>query len=185
MGFPHSSVGKESACNAGDPGLIPGSGRSAGEDKGYPLHYSGLENSMDCIVHGVTNSRHNWVTFTSLPFTLCKLTPAIDLILQPCDLICYRIEILRLHHVSLRSRLNCEVWWHFRFTDDKVEFQKGSLSSWAKVTKLLSEELGCWCFRWDLAKSPGNSSVQLWQSLLSHERSNCEIGCKVHYFIKS
>ena len=38
--FPHSSVGKESTCNAGDPGLIPGSGRSAGEGKGYPLQYS-------------------------------------------------------------------------------------------------------------------------------------------------
>ena len=52
-GFPHSSVGKESSCNAGDPGSIPGSGRSPGEGKGYPLQYSGLENSMDCIVHGV------------------------------------------------------------------------------------------------------------------------------------
>ena len=41
-GFPHSSVGKESACNAGDPGLIPGSGRSAGEGIDYPLQYSGL-----------------------------------------------------------------------------------------------------------------------------------------------
>ena len=39
-GFPHSSVGKESACNAGDPGLIPESGRSAGEGIGYPLQYS-------------------------------------------------------------------------------------------------------------------------------------------------
>ena len=39
-GFPDSSVGKESACNAGDPGLIPGSGRSTGEGIGYPLHYS-------------------------------------------------------------------------------------------------------------------------------------------------
>ena len=46
-GFPDSSVGKESACNAGEPGLIPGSRRSPGEGKGYPLHYSGLENSMD------------------------------------------------------------------------------------------------------------------------------------------
>ena len=44
---PGSSVGKESACNAGDPGSIPGSGRSPGEGKGYPLQYSGLENSMD------------------------------------------------------------------------------------------------------------------------------------------
>ena len=42
--FPDSSVGIESACNAGEPGLIPGSGRSAGEGKGYPLQYSGLEN---------------------------------------------------------------------------------------------------------------------------------------------
>ena len=40
MGFPHSSVGKESACNAGDPGSIPGLGRSTGEGKGYPLQYS-------------------------------------------------------------------------------------------------------------------------------------------------
>ena len=97
MGFPHSSVGKESACNAGDPqfdpwfgkfpwrrdrlptpvflcfpggsagkestwntgdlGSIPGLERSSGEGKGYPLQYSGLENSMECIVHGVAKSQ--------------------------------------------------------------------------------------------------------------------------------
>ena len=57
MGFPDSSVGKESTCNAGDPGLIPGSGRSPGGGIGYPLQYSGLENSMDCRVHGVAKSR--------------------------------------------------------------------------------------------------------------------------------
>ena len=96
VGSPDSSVGKESSCNAGDPSLIPGSGRSGGEGigyplqyscaslvaqliriclqcerpgfdpwvgkilwrrKGYPLQYSGLENSMDCIVRGVTKSR--------------------------------------------------------------------------------------------------------------------------------
>ena len=45
--LPGSSVGKEFACNAGDPSLIPGSGRSAGEGIGYPLQYSCLENSMD------------------------------------------------------------------------------------------------------------------------------------------
>ena len=55
--FPGGSVGKESACNAGHLGSIPGLGRSPGEGKGYPLQYSGLENSMDCIVHGVTKSR--------------------------------------------------------------------------------------------------------------------------------
>ena len=54
--FPCGSDGKESACNAGDLGSIPGLGRSPGDSNGYPLQYSGLENSMDCIVHGVTKS---------------------------------------------------------------------------------------------------------------------------------
>ena len=56
MGFHCGSTGKESACNAGDLGSIPGSGRSPGEGNGNPLQYSGLENSMDCIVHGVAKS---------------------------------------------------------------------------------------------------------------------------------
>ena len=55
-GFPHSSVGKESVCNAGDLGLIPGLGRSPEEGNGNPLQYSCLENPMDrgawkAIVH--------------------------------------------------------------------------------------------------------------------------------------
>ena len=49
---------KVSACNVGDLGSIPGLGRSRGEGKGYPLQYSGLENSMDCIVHGVAKSQN-------------------------------------------------------------------------------------------------------------------------------
>ena len=56
LGFPYSSTGKESACNAGDLGSIPGLGISSGEGKGYLHQYSGLENPMDCIVHGVTKS---------------------------------------------------------------------------------------------------------------------------------
>ena len=52
-----AQVVKESACNVGDLGSIPGLGRSPGEGKGYPLQYSGLENSMDCIVYRVTKSR--------------------------------------------------------------------------------------------------------------------------------
>ena len=52
-GFP---CGKESACNVGDPGPIPGLGGSPGEGKSYPLQYSGMENSMDCTVHGVAKS---------------------------------------------------------------------------------------------------------------------------------
>ncbi|CAI9162148.1 unnamed protein product [Rangifer tarandus platyrhynchus] len=49
--FPDSSVSKESTCHAGDPSSIPGSGRSPGEEKGCPLQYSGLENSMDYTGH--------------------------------------------------------------------------------------------------------------------------------------
>ena len=49
QGFPGSSVGKESVCNAGDVGSTPGLGRSSGERKGYPLQYSGLKNSKVCI----------------------------------------------------------------------------------------------------------------------------------------
>ena len=57
MGFPGGSAGKESACNAEDLGSISGLGRSPTEEKGYPLQYSGLENSMDYTVHGVTKSQ--------------------------------------------------------------------------------------------------------------------------------
>ena len=57
LGFPGGSAGKESACNEGDLGSFPELGRSPGEGKGYPLQYSGLENSMDRIVHGVAKSR--------------------------------------------------------------------------------------------------------------------------------
>ena len=62
---PDSLVGKESAGNAGDLGLIPGSGRSPGEGKGYPFQYSGLENFMDCIVHGVAKS---WTRLSDFHF---------------------------------------------------------------------------------------------------------------------
>ena len=56
LGFPGGSAGKDSACNVGYPGSIPGLRRSPEEGKGYPLQYSGLENAMDCIVHGVAKS---------------------------------------------------------------------------------------------------------------------------------
>ena len=61
LGFPHGSAGKESTCNAGDLGSIHELGRFPGEGKGYLLQYSGLENSMNCIVHEVTKS-HMWLS---------------------------------------------------------------------------------------------------------------------------
>ena len=68
LGFPCGSAGKESSCSVGDLVLIPGLGGSPGGGKGYPLQYSGLENSMDCIVHGVANSR---TQLSDFHFTAC------------------------------------------------------------------------------------------------------------------
>ena len=65
LSFPCGSAGKESARNAGDLGLIPGLRRSPGEGNDYPLQYSGLENSMDCIVHGVAK---NWTRLSGFHF---------------------------------------------------------------------------------------------------------------------
>ena len=81
VGFPDSSIGEESTCNAGDPGLVPQSGRSLGEGKGYPFQYSGLGNSMDCIVHRVTKSQTQLNDFhvhrASLVAQLVKNPPAM------------------------------------------------------------------------------------------------------------
>ena len=74
MGFPGGSDHKESACNAGDVGLIPGLGRFPGEGNGYPLQYPCLENSMDrgtwwATVHGIANSQTQLKRLTlALPF---------------------------------------------------------------------------------------------------------------------
>ena len=64
--FPSGSVVKNPLANAGDAGLFPGVGRSPGEGKGYPLQYSGLENSMNCIVHGIAK---NWTRLSDFHFT--------------------------------------------------------------------------------------------------------------------
>ena len=85
MGFPGGSDGKASVCNAGDSGLIPGLGRSAGEGNGSPLQYSCLENPMDgrawwATVHGVAKSRTRLTNFTSLqshPETSSQTHPEI------------------------------------------------------------------------------------------------------------
>ena len=65
VGFPYGSAGREATCNAGDLGSVPGLGRSPEEGKCYPLQYSGLENSMNCIVHRVTKS---WTRLSDFHF---------------------------------------------------------------------------------------------------------------------
>ena len=82
MGFPCGLAGKESTCNAGDLGSIPGLGRSPGEEKGYLLQYSGLENSTDCIDHGIEKSQ----TQLSGSLTTLKKT-------HRCEDDCYEEEV--------------------------------------------------------------------------------------------
>ena len=90
LGLPLGSAGEESACNAGDLGSFPGLGRSPGEGKGSPLQYSGLENSMDCIVHGVAK---NWTRLSNFHFTFltCFSHVVLKIGLQGC----YKGNILR------------------------------------------------------------------------------------------
>ena len=93
-GLTCGSAGEESSCNVGDLGAIPGLGRSPEERKGYPLQYSGLENSMDCIVHGVTKS---W-TWLSNFHLHCKPR---DGIVMPCVNVIF--SSLRNHCTVLHS----------------------------------------------------------------------------------
>ena len=76
MGFPGGSAGKESACKEGNLGLIPGLGRSPGEENSYPLQYSGLENAMDCIAHGVAKS---WTGLSDFYFHLSESVSPVSL----------------------------------------------------------------------------------------------------------
>ena len=123
-GFLGSSAGKECGCNAGDLGVIPGLGRSPGKRKGYPLQYSGLENSMDCIAHRVAKSRTRLsdFRFTSLGMDytspsirsgnigLSWLSDSLGLWTFPC-LWALSCKILMAKPVVLvHSTANC-VWW--------------------------------------------------------------------------
>ena len=91
------SAGKESSYNTGDLGWIPGLGRSPGEGKGYPLQYSGLENSMDCIVHGVVKSQTRLSNF-HFNF-LCSIIRRVKPVLQH---ICLQHYLLNIFSPLLR-----------------------------------------------------------------------------------
>ena len=125
MGFPCGSAGNESACNVGDLGSIPGLGRSPGEGKGYPLQYSGLENSMDSIVHGVAKSwdmteRLSLFTFSSMVGLRrsSKALPKIKLALKKghsyCLVVCCPSNPLQLSESSWNHYIweVCSTnWW--------------------------------------------------------------------------
>ena len=86
--FPGGSAGKEFACNVGGLGLIPGLGRSPGEGKGYPLQYSGLENSMNCIVHILAKS---WTWLSDFHFHFLILCSDFCLLISLILLFNFRI----------------------------------------------------------------------------------------------
>ena len=98
LSFPCGSAGKESICNVGDLGLKPGLGRSPGEGKGYPLQYSGLENSMDYIVHGVIKSQTK-LTFTFFHFQKSSQTSEEKKEGWKLQITYMRIPI-RYHHIQ-------------------------------------------------------------------------------------
>ena len=81
LGFHIGSSGKEPAYNVGDLDSIPGLVRSPEEGKGYPLQYSGLENSMDCVVHGVTKSR-TWLSEFHFHLLKQKMCNTYDLAIE-------------------------------------------------------------------------------------------------------
>ena len=94
--FPCGSAGKESTCNARNLGSIPGLRRSPGEGKGHPFQYSVLENSMDCIVHGVAKSRtqlsnfhysQSYLTYLTFHYSKSYLTLLLWVVLSP-SIIC-------------------------------------------------------------------------------------------------
>ena len=94
LGFPGGSAGKESACDVGDLGSIPGLGRSPAEGKGYPLQYSCLENLMDggvwrATVHGVTRVRHDLATKPQPHSKHVSLGPCFRLLLLLLSRFCF------------------------------------------------------------------------------------------------
>ena len=77
LGFPGGSASKECACNAGNLGSITGLERSPREGKDYSLQYSGLENSMDCIVYGSQRVGHNWASFLLGTFLVAQMVKCL------------------------------------------------------------------------------------------------------------
>ena len=101
MGFPGGLSGKEPACNGGNLGSIPRLGRSPGEGKGCPLQYSGLENSMDCIVYRVTKSRAQ-LSFHYYSGSFCEAVS------QGCSSI-WRLDCQAHSHECWRGYLPCDL----------------------------------------------------------------------------
>ena len=127
LGFPCGSAGEVSICNAGDLGSIPGLGRSPGEGKGYSLQYSGLENSLNCIVHGVAKSRP-WLR--DFHFQVLYFTNKANKVHKDCccgclvTKLCLTLFVTPMDYglpgssVCWISRQEYWSWWPFPFPGD-------------------------------------------------------------------
>ena len=145
LGFPGGSDGKESTCNGGNLGSIPGLGRSPGEWNGYPLQYSGLENSMDCIVHGSQRVEYNWVTFTSLP----RLDPASHTILR---ILSHTFSVPKLFP---RGQVHQQCWMaHYIKVHLLCVHTKGQSIKTRITTTMFAKQFNWHVWKWTLLGNP-------------------------------
>ena len=125
LGFSGGSAGKESTRNVGDLGLTPGLRKSSGEGNGYPLQYSGLENSTGCIVHGVAKSQ---MQLSDFHFQ------------EKRNLTVFLTDSVHRHHGCCRVKTTkeLEAWANWRRCDLLVEAQK-------KTRTWFSNNNFCYC----------------------------------------
>ena len=169
LGFPCGSTGKESACNAWDLGSIPVLGRSPGEGKGYPLQYSGLENSIDCIVHGVAKS---WTWLSNFHFHLHKSEIASLLDKQLLIALCGSLEglhVLLLNWAEWMRRRECldsphlPPPWHLVHCSSGPVISPGEWTQICSKPKHSREEGGPVSITWvpRSPEMPGSSEVSV------------------------
>ena len=151
LGFPCDSAGKEPSCNAGDLGLIPCLGRYPGEGKGYPLQYSGLENSMNCIVHRVAKSRTRSKDFHSLIHVSKR--SYLDFCIPNCRKWKFHVLILLVLYLFIYFS------WRTVFANAAFGGKKKSFYSMSRMVKFCLRAMSCLTLCDPVDYSPPGSSV--------------------------
>ena len=155
MGFPCGSAVSESTCNAGDLSSIPGLGRCPGEGKGYPLQYSGLENSTDCIVHVFSKSWTQLSDFHLHTFLCMKCSLGIFNFLEKISSLSHSIVFLySFFHCSLKKAFLyiLAVFWNSAFRWVYLSFSPLPFTSllFSAICKVSSDNRFAFCisFSW-------------------------------------